>query len=159
MTLHDRPAFQQALERMARLANMRCDVQMLEDWWTQLQAFPIDAVTGAMERAHRESGRYKPTVGLIEQLCGTAIGNITESRSSRTRYVERQNADGQTIVEAEYHCHLCCDIGWRGKVKATGVLLTEPELQTACASGTLSVAAYAMTRCACRTRGQMRGAA
>lgn len=154
MTLNDLPAFVAAWDRMARLAGMKPDQQARSDWWDALQRHPLYAVEQALTDCHREAGRYKPTVGLVDELCVKALADregSVKSTSPTTRYYQ----DDAGVTQAEYRCWLCCDLGWRAKVRATGELLTEADLQRRGQLARddprrLSTADYAMTRCQCR---------
>ena len=153
MTVADQARFRTALVRLAVCYDRQLSSEVRDAWYTQLERYPIDAVEAALQAAPREAGRFFPTVGLVEQLAAKACAGTP--RRTGDWHAPEVMRDESGIVTIAYRCGLCCDTGWRAKVTANGVILTEMELQASWdvlrvphADGKPT---YTMTRCACRT--------
>jgi hypothetical protein len=164
MNVADNQRWYAALRRLTAGYDWKMPQDQADAWFDQLERYPIDAVEQAMRDAPAESGRFKPAVGLVEQLAKKAMAGTP--RSTGDWHAPEVLRDEHGKVTVAYRCGLCCDTGWRGVVTETGALLTEPELQAweltqkptgARADGMPHVM---RRRCLCRTQDQQqRGAA
>jgi hypothetical protein len=155
MTAVDFDRWSSALRRLSAGYDRKMPPDQVSAWYDQLERYPIDAVEQAMRDAPSEAGRFFPTVGLVEQLAKKAMGGTT--RTTGDWHAPEMMRDEDGVVTVAYRCGLCCDTGWRARVAANGVILTEMELQAS--QDVLRVPradgkpTYTMTRCACRTGG------
>jgi hypothetical protein len=155
MTAVDMPRFRAAVLRVCACYDKALTSDQRDAWYDQLERYPIDALETALRAAPAESGRFFPSVGLIEQLTRKALA--ATPRSTGDWHAPEVMRDEAGIVTIAYRCGLCCDTGWRARVAANGVILTEMELQAS--QDVLRVPradgkpTYTMTRCACRTGG------
>lgn len=166
MTAMDSPRYEAAYAELCACYRQRLTPEHLaqrDAWWRKLAAYDIERVVRAFEAAPRHAKSYFPNLGNIYAALeeqDADKGGIRDT-GSPTRYYQ----DEAGVTQAEYRCWLCCDLGWRAKVRATGELLTEADLQARVVADKddprrLSTADYTMTRCECRMRGaMMRGAA
>lgn len=156
MTLNDLPAFVASWDRMARLAIMRADEQARSDWWEALQRYPLYAVEQALSDCHRAAGRFKPTLGVVEDLAVKACADregAVRSTESRTRYYR----DGDGVLQAEYECHVCGDLGWMAKANGQVVIAAELQRRGVLPPSNqehLSTSHYALAPCGCREKGR-----
>jgi hypothetical protein len=155
LTGADMSRWDRALRRMLAGYDWTMPAPQAEAWFEQLERYPMEAVEQALRGAPSEAGRFKPTVGLLEQLAKKHMAGTP--RSTGDWHAPEVVRDEAGVVTIAYRCGLCCDTGWRAKVAANGVILTEMELQAS--QDVLRVPredgnpTYTMTRCACRTGG------
>lgn len=163
MTGADRPRWFAALRRMTAGYDWKMPQDQADAWFDQLERYPMDAVEQAMRDAPAEAGRFKPAVGLVEQLTRKAMAGTP--RSTGDWHAPDISRDEHGVVVARWRCVFCEDSGWRAVETETGQLLTNDELirrrEALRVPREDGQPTYAMRRCACRTQGQQqeRGAA
>jgi hypothetical protein len=160
MTAADMSRWDTALHRLTAGYDWHMPADQADAWFDQLERYPIAAVEQALRAAPSESGRYKPTVGMVEQLARKAVADDAYASASWAPGVSR-DADG--VVVARWRCVFCEDTGWRATLADTGQLLTNDELIRRQAELRIPRAdrtpAYRMTRCACKASSHQQGVA
>jgi len=127
MTAVDMPRWSAALRRLCAGYDKQLAHGQADAWYEQLERYPIDAVEQAFRDAPAEAGRFFPTVGLLEQLTKKHTASTPRRTGDWHAPEVMRDADGKVTVA--YRCGLCCDTGWRGVLTASGLVLTEAELQ------------------------------
>lgn len=125
MTAADMPTFRPALLRLCACYDRQLTTEQRDAWWDQLERYPIDAVVQALRDAPAESGRFFPSVGLVEQLTRKAMAG--KPRTSGDWHAPDVCRDPTTgLVVARWRCVFCEDTGWRAVTD--GRVLTQAEL-------------------------------
>ena len=159
MTAADMARWDTALHRLTSGYDWKMPADQADAWFDQLERYPIASVEQAMRGAPAVAGRFKPTVGMVEQLARKAVADTAAAPSAAPDIVR----DDRGEVVARWHCVFCEDTGWRATLTDTDRLLTHdelirrgPVLRVPRPDG---MPTYRMTRCACQSSGQPQGVA
>jgi len=160
MTAADADRWTAALHRLTSGYDWKMPADQADAWFDQLERYPIHAVEQALRAAPSESGRYKPTVGQVEQLAKKAIADTAPAVGAHAPGLSRDE-DGRVV--ARWRCVLCEDTGWRAVRTEDGRLLTTDEYVrlavTIAGAREDGEPWYRMARCACKAQAQRQGAA
>lgn len=101
MTEVDRPAFNEAISRLARVMDKSASADLLEDYYHDLREFDLAQVLRAIDHA-RQSSRFWPRPAVLREACRQP----------------RQDAPGTAIpawvdpVAGVHWCDACADTGF-----------------------------------------------
>ena len=158
MRLDDAGRFTKAMERMHRLHGLPApSPDDIRDWNTELRDFPIEVVEVGLDAARAEATKWRPKAAVAREACQarTVADRANSGGGSPTRYVSLStDADGRTLYQAEYLCHVCEDSGWAPvRYDATGQTRGTPISMGALRALELEHGRvpYRMRRCQCRT--------
>lgn len=126
MTPMDQPRFRTVFLRLCACYDRQPSTEQRDAWSEQLARYPIEALDVAMQAAPAESGRFFPSVGLIEQLAKKHLAGTPRTTGDwHAPELVRDPDSGQVL--ASWRCVLCEDTGWRAQV-LDGPRWTQDEL-------------------------------